>query len=194
MVEKHIDIAIRIFHWCFVSLLICLFVSISLLDNEELHIFFGYLMLSFVVSRILWGFLKKGKGDSWGQYLHTPKEVFQYLSGLFKKNTNRIMQIPNPAGSYMAITMITLFVFISITGLVLEATFEFSGIALLIADNVSYNTAYLVEEVHIYAAYLIIGLSVIHIAGVVYSSKLYGINLPLAIITGRIKPFRRNYD
>ena len=194
MVEKHIDIAIRIFHWCFVSLLICLFVSISLLDNEELHIFFGYLMLSFVVSRILWGFLKKGKGDSWGQYLHTPKEVFQYLSGLFKKNTNRTMQTPNPAGSYMALTMIMLFVFVSITGLILEAVFEFSGIALSAINSISSGTAYLIEDVHMYAAYLIIGLSVIHMAGVVYSSKLYGVNLPLAIITGRIKTLRKNYD
>ena len=181
--QQNIDIVIRIFHWCFVSLLICLFVSISILDNEELHMLFGYLMLSLVASRIVWGFLKRGEDDSWGQYLYAPKEVFQYLSGLFKKNTNRTMQTPNPAGSYMALTMIMLFVFVSITGLILEAVFEFSGIALSAINSISSGTAY-----------LIIGLSVIHMAGVVYSSKLYGVNLPLAIITGRIKTLRKNYD
>ena len=192
--EQSIDIVIRIFHWCLVLLLTCLFVSSTTVDNAEFHLFFGHLISALVVARIAWGFLKKGEQDSWNKYLHKPEQLFRYIAKLLRKETGAAMQLHNPAGSYMSLVMMILLFLSVLTGLMMEAVFEFDGIAMVVMSHTNTETAYLIENIHTYVSYSILGLSVIHIAGVLYSSRLYGVNLPLAIITGRIKYFGNKHE
>ncbi|WP_225879708.1 cytochrome b/b6 domain-containing protein [Abyssogena phaseoliformis symbiont] len=89
---------IRIFHWFLVVLFVTLFITGN--NNNEggaIHIISGYLLTSFVLARIVWGFMGD-KNALWHHYLYNPKSIFNYL--LKPSNLTPIKSKPhNPAGN-----------------------------------------------------------------------------------------------
>ncbi len=181
-----INIVVRIFHWCTVSVFLLLMITGINDSNNELHIILGYLITSLILSRVAWGFWGN-KNALWFKYLHSPKSLINYLNTLFNKNKVKF-QLHNPAGSYMIITMLVLLTVISLTGALLEGAFEFSGILLPLTNHITTEVAFLIKDWHELLAYLMLALVSVHIAGVMHSSRMHNTNLLKMMIIGKPKP------
>jgi len=188
--EKFINIYIRFFHWSLVVIFVILFITGERGDGTDmLHIYFGYLLTSIIFSRILWGFI--GNSDAlWWKYLHSPVQVISYLRNIFKKG-HRNYQLHNPAGSSMILVMIFLLVVLTVSGILLEAVLEFEGVMYFISNYVTDSQAVIVKKMHGMVAHLMLFGIAFHIAGVVYSSYAYKVNMPLMMVTGKINFFSK---
>jgi len=181
-IMKHIDIVVRVFHWCTVSTFLLLMMTGISGMNNEIHIIFGHLIMSLILSRVIWGIW--GDDNSlWIRYLHSPKSLVKYLNAIFKRKNTKL-QLHNPAGSYMVIAMLSLLTIMAFTGLLLESTLEFSGVLLPLTSNIETNVVLLIKNWHELIAYLMLVLIATHIAGVIYSSRIYSTNLLKMMITG----------
>jgi cytochrome b len=188
--EKTINIMVRVFHWSIVILFTILFITG---DNnngaDALHIISGYLLISMLVARILWGVI----GDDnalWKNYLYHPKMIFVYLVKLFSSSTAKF-KIHNPAGSSMILMMITLLLVMSISGLLLESIYEFDGVLLFVTGLITNNQSVIIKEVHGIVAHIMLFAIAFHLIGVGYSSYKYRVNMPLMMITGKINNWRK---
>jgi len=84
----------------------------------------------------------------------------------------------------MVIAMLSLLTIMAFTGLLLESTLEFSGVLLPLTSNIETNVVLLIKNWHELIAYLMLVLITTHIAGVIYSSRIYSTNLLKMMITG----------
>ncbi|GAA6204910.1 cytochrome b/b6 domain-containing protein [Thalassotalea sp. SU-HH00458] len=175
------DLPVRIFHWCFVGVLLALWYT-SDQDSGliELHIKLGYTALGLTLFRILWGFV----GTTHAKFVnfiprpHQLKIYFQQLrAGKVKSYIGH-----NPLGSLMVI-----FILIAV---LLQAT---SG--LFISDDIfsagPYNGVLsaefekLLKMVHTNGFNIIATLSVIHIFAVFYYLIIKKQNLIKPMFTGK---------
>lgn len=193
--EKIINIMVRFFHWSIVVLFTVLFVTGDNDDGSDaLHIVSGYLLVSFLLARILWGVIGN-ENARWKNYLYYPKQVASYLYQLFDATLVHKFQLHNPAGSSMILLMTSLLLMAAITGLLLESLFEFSGALLFLTTYFSDDSALLIKEVHGILAYLMLFAISFHVIGVLYSSFLYKVNMPSMMITGKVSFFKkRKYE
>ncbi len=77
----------------------------------------------------------------------------------------------NPAGGYMIVAMLGLLTYLSVTGMMLT-TDAFWG-------------SHWLKEAHEAGAYAMVGLVMLHLAGVALASVEYGENLVRAMFTGK---------
>ncbi len=189
--ETIINIVVRVFHWSIVTLFVILFVTGDNNDGSDaLHIVSGYLLVSFLLVRILWGIM----GDEnarWKNYLYYPRQVMSYLYQLFDVSLERKFQLHNPAGGSMILVMMSILSITAITGLLLESLFEFSDVLLFATTYFSDDSALLIREVHGILAYLMLFAIGFHVSGVLYSSYAYKVNAPLMMISGKINFFKK---
>lgn len=194
------DPLVRIFHWSLVA-----FFAIAFVTGEEegvLHIYAGYAVIGLVLFRILWGFVGT-EHARFKDFVFGPAKVVQYLRSLASGSPRRYVG-HNPAGGYMVVLLLVTLLVVTITGLKaygteghgpLAANAEISVISTARADedereeneagrmDGNEDEEYW-EEVHEAASYFMLGLIVLHILGVVVSSRLHKENLVKAMITG----------
>ncbi len=180
--KNSIDVVVRIFHWFLVTLFIALFITGDN-NHNTLHIVLGYLLISLIISRLAWGFIGT-RNALWKHYLHTPQSVFGYLSKL-KQQRPTTFTIHNPAGSMMILAMLCMLILIVISGLLMQGLFELDGIFYPLTQSLADSHAFLIRNVHDMLSWLMIFTIVLHIMGVIYSSKIYRINLALMMINGK---------
>jgi cytochrome b len=108
---------------------------------------------------------------------------------MFKKG-HRSYQLHNPAGSSMILVMILLLVILTSSGILVEAVFEFEGVLYFISNLVNDSQAVLIKKIHSLVAHIMLIVIALHIAGVIYSSYAYKVNMPLMMITGKINFFK----
>ena len=187
--KKAINIMVRVFHWSVVILFTILFVTGDNNDGSDaLHIISGYLLISMLITRILWGVI----GDDnalWKNYLHHPKIILSYLAKLSSSTAK--FQIHNPAGSSMILTKMVILSVISISGLILESVLEFDGALLFLTSFIDNNQAMLIKDIHNVLAHIMLLAIAFHLMGVGYSSYKYKVNMPLMMITGKIDTNKR---
>jgi len=194
------DPLVRIFHWSLVA-----FFAIAFVTGEEegaLHIYAGYAVIDLVLFRILWGFVGT-EHARFKDFVFGPTKVVQYLKSLASGSPQRYVG-HNPAGGYMVVLLLVTLLVVTVTGLKaygteghgpLAANAEISVISTARADEDAgeENEAGRMEgneaeeyweEVHEAASYFMLGLIVLHILGVVVSSRLHKENLVRAMITG----------
>ncbi len=200
------DPLIRVFHWGLV-----LAFSIGYLTGDEennLHIYSGYAVLGLIIFRVLWGLIG-ARYARFSDFVYTPKIVIQYLKDLLAKNPRHYVG-HNPAAGWMVIVMLlTLFV-VTLSGLKLYAIEEGAGplasgpTALTIVgsayaddnegDKYSKNgnrrdedgeKDEFWEEVHEVSSNFMVLLVLLHIAGVIISSRLHDEHLIKSMFTGR---------
>lgn len=194
------DPMVRIFHW---SLVAC-FVTAFLTGEEEsaLHVYAGYAILGLVFFRIVWGFIGSDHAR-FKDFVFGPGKVFQYLKSLVSGSPARYIG-HNPAGGYMVVVMLATLLVVTFTGLKvygaeghgpLASNAEVYIIASAKADEEAgeENEAGEMggeaeeefwEEIHEASSYFMLGLILLHIMGVVVSSRLHKENLVKAMVTG----------
>lgn len=189
--ELHIELAIRIFHWVLAVSFIILYVTgINGMGDEYLHITFGNLLTGLFAARILWHFLGHSNSKL-SSYIAKAKNIFPYLKKLIFKHPVSL-EVHNPAGSLMILSMLTIFISLIISGIFIQSFIHFSGLFYLF-EEVFFDDAnvILIKKIHYWIANILLFMTILHISGVLISSKIYQFNFPYLMLTGKPKFLKR---
>jgi len=137
-------------------------------ESRSLHKLAGYVAAGLVVLRIVWGFLGP-QHARFTDFVKSPGEIFAYLSDVVRFRPRRYLG-HNPAGGAMIVLLFVLVLVTAFSGWLSE-TDRFFGVGWI-------------EAVHAGGANLLIGLIVLHVGGVIFSSFMHGENLIRAMFTG----------
>lgn len=160
------DILVRIFHWTIVA---GFALEMFVLDEGKWqHRWVGYVILSAILIRILWGFWGTPHAR-YADWFPTPKKLYAYISSLLKGNEPRYIG-HNPAGAVMMIALIFSMTACGITGW-MQGLDRFWGEEWL-------------QETHEVLANSILVLAGIHVLGAIVESFRHKENLILSMVTG----------
>ncbi len=194
------DILIRIFHW---SLVISFAVAyISSEEENPVHIYSGYTVLGLIVFRVIWGFVGS-KYAKFSDFIRSPKVVYSYVQQNIAGNPQHYIG-HNPVGGWMVLAMIIVLFVVTLSGLKVYAieegkgllavsTVNLSPVPLAIAEeedddddkkNTNEADEEFWEEIHEVSSNLMLLMIVLHIIGVVVSSRKHKENLVKAMLTG----------
>ncbi len=161
------DPFVRLFHWSLVALFICAFLTGD--EIAWLHIRAGYAIAVLVALRILWGFVGS-ENARFAFFVRPPSEVLSFLHDSARLKARRYLG-HNPAGGAMILALLGLLTLVSMTGMLLT-TDAFWG-------------SHLMKAAHEAGVYALVGLVLLHLAGVALASVEHGENLVRAMISGR---------
>jgi len=207
------DLFIRVFHWS----LVILFVVTYFTGEEEntLHIYAGYAIGVLIVARFVWGFVGP-KHAQFSDFVRRPSEVTGYMMAMLSGKAPHY-DGHNPAGGYMVVALLTMIAVTTITGLKVYGeegygplAGDMSVITVAYADDDDEREGYenreedehesgegesgeeFWEEIHEVAANITVLLIILHILGVIVSSRMHRENLVKAMITGVKEPLDKS--
>ncbi len=164
------DPLVRLSHWVVAfSALLAYYTHGGLLT---VHRFAGYLVLLLVIARIAWGFVGN-EHARFSNFVVSPTGTLRYLRLLMLGRETRSIG-HNPAGGAMIVVLLKLLLVIGASGWLL--------------DTATYRDYRPLHSLHGICSDLLIGLTVVHIVGVLYGSWRHGENLVVSMITGRKRP------
>lgn len=199
------DPLVRVFHWS----LVAAFALAWLTGDEEsvAHAYAGYFIIGLLAFRLLWGFIGS-RHARFRDFLYSPRRTIQYLKSLRSGRPEAFLG-HNPAGGWMIVLLLVSLILASYTGLKAygvegHGPLAAAGGVVLVspvqADEEEHERGARAgladgdgnregeefwEELHEFFANLTVFLVIIHVAGVVVSSRLHGENLVRAMFTGR---------
>ena len=110
------DLPTRLFHWMLAVLVINCIVTAKIGGNYmTYHMYSGYLVLTFLFFRLLWGVLG-GYHSKFVNFVRGPSIVLQYAIGLTKKVTIHYLG-HNPLGGWSVVAMLLTLLLQAMTGL-----------------------------------------------------------------------------
>jgi cytochrome b len=160
------DLPLRVFHWLLAGSFVGAFLTAESERWRDVHAVLGYTALAMVAFRLLWGLL----GTRYARFSAlplSPRRAFTYLRSLFSRRPEHHVG-HNPAGSLAIYALLALAAGTALTGL---AAFADSGGKWL-------------GDLHEGLANAMLGLVIVHIAGVVVGSLAHRENLVAAMLTG----------
>ena len=160
------DLPVRIVHWLLAISFAGAFLTAESERFRDVHVAFGYTMLGLLGFRLLWGVLGT-RYARFGSFAFGPRRVVAYLKSLIALKPQHYIG-HNPAGSW---AIYAIFALIATTAASGYAIFNDIGGGWL-------------EELHEGAANALLGLVIVHVAGVLVSSVMHGENLVRAMLTG----------
>lgn len=160
------DIPTRVFHWLLALSFAGAYITAESESWRLAHVTLGYTFGGLILFRLLWGLIGT-RHARFADFAFGPRRVLAYLRSLLGGNPEHHVG-HNPAGSW-AIYAILLF-----------------GLGIAVSGYALYNEigGETFEEVHEVLANLVLGIVVVHIAGVFISSFLHRENLPRSMVTG----------
>lgn len=159
------DIGVRLFHWS----LVAMFASAYLFaEQRTVHIYLGYVVASLIAFRLIWGFAGT-KHARFADFVPGPFKLLRYLRDMISGKEARSLG-HNPAGGAMIIVLLTTISGISVTGYMIGMD--------------AYFGKEWVEDLHKALVNVALGLVVLHLGGVIFSSVRHRENLVKAMITG----------
>jgi len=160
------DLPTRAFHWLLAASFAGAFLTADSERLRDVHVILGYTMLGLVVFRLLWGVIGT-RYARFSSFAFGTKSVVNYLRSILKLSPQRYLG-HNPAGSWAIYALITLVVASALTG---YATYNDIGGDWL-------------EELHEGISNTLLGVVLVHIAGVLVSSLIHRENLVRSMING----------
>ena len=200
------DIFVRLFHWALVCAIIIQYISAE--SHNNLHEKNGVLIICLVLFRIVWGFFGS-KHARFSDFLYRPSIIFQYLSGLIKGKPRHYLG-HNPAGGLMVFVILITLLVTAFTGLkaigskghgpFADKGYQIVQQALADGDDRDEDEAHSGNEgehrslngkheslgkLHEAMSSFLLFLIIVHICGVIVSSRIHRENLIWAMITGK---------
>lgn len=160
------DLPTRVFHWSLALSFAGAFLTAESEPYRGVHVMLGYTLLGLIAFRLVWGFVGS-RYARFSEFAAGPGRVLGYLKSLLAGRPARYLG-HNPAGAVAIFALLGLGLATALSGL---ATYQELGGDWL-------------EEVHEGLANAMLGLVVIHVLGVLVSSRLHRENLVGAMITG----------
>lgn len=180
------DLPLRIFHWCFVLTIFGAWYT-SEQEGEliDLHIQLGYVALSLLIFRILWGIIGS-KHARFLSFIPSPKILMQYLK-TSKKRVNTSTKKKdgaghNPLGALMVVLMITLISLQAVSGLFISDDVFSSG---PYYGSLSKEFEQVMSFLHHNTFDFMIAAIVLHLTAIAYYWRIKKQNLILPMITGK---------
>jgi len=172
------DIPVRLFHWALAS---CFVTAWLTLDNcyLDIHVFAGYLMGGLILFRLLWGFIG-GPYARFHAFAFGWPEVWEYLNRVMNRRPPHFLG-HNPAGSWAIYLLLALGLLITVTGLLGFGGEERQG---PLAELLNYSQGHFALDLHTWLSWLMLGMVIIHLMGVLVESLLHRKNLVAAMLTG----------
>lgn len=160
------DLPTRLFHWLLAASFAGAFLTAESERLAVVHVTLGYTMLGLVVFRLLWGIVGT-QHARFADFAFGPGRVARYVRSLVCGAHERYVG-HNPAGSWAIYAILATVLLAGASG---WATYNEVG-------------GHWVEELHEGLANLLMGLVVVHVAGVVVSSLVHHENLVRSMVTG----------
>lgn len=160
------DAPVRVFHWLLAASFIGAFVTAESERWRLVHVTLGYTVGGLVLFRLLWG-LVGTRHARFAAFVRGPRAVAGYLRSLLSGTPQHTVG-HNPAGA------------LAIVGLL-------GGALLLVGSGwATYNDLGpgFLEDLHEGLGNGLLALVVVHVLGVIVSSRLHGENLVRAMVTG----------
>lgn len=202
--EVHVwDLLVRIFHWSLVVAFTVAYLSGE--EEENLHIYSGYIVLALIGFRVLWGMVGT-RYARFSNFVRSPQTTIAYIKDLFYGRAKRYLG-HNPAGAAMIVALLLSLVVVSYSGLKVYAIEEGAGPLASSLTEISFvKTAYadddehereagdrhedsdeeeFWEEIHEASANFVLFLVIVHVIGVLISGRLHKENLIKAMFTGK---------
>lgn len=160
------DVPTRVFHW---SMVICFAGAWLSAESERwrlFHVTFGYTMLGLVAFRLVWGFAGS-RYAKFSEFLAGPQKIKAYVTAALKGEPIHYVG-HNPLGALAIVMILVLVAGIGLTG------------------YVSYNELnwFKADSLHEVLSNVLMLVVIVHVLGVVISSKLHQENLLKAMVTG----------
>ena len=160
------DLPTRLFHWSLVASFAIAFLTAESEKLRDIHVIAGYTLAGLIAFRLVWGFIGGGY-SRFAEFLPTPQKLIDYLKSLASGKPQHYVG-HNPAGAVAIFLLLGFGIFAAASG---WATHEKLG-------------GHFMKELHEGASNGMMALVVIHVAGVIVSSRLHRENLVRAMITG----------
>jgi len=152
-------------------------------DFLNLHIIAGYIILSLLLIRFIWGLIGT-RYALFSDFIYSPKTVKHFIKDSFSFKAKRYIG-HNPAGGAMIILLMLSLLICTITGIAVYGAEEHAGpMAFWFINNPGFWGDVL-EEIHEFFANFILLLIFIHILGVVVESFIHQENLSRSMMTGK---------
>ena len=161
------DWPVRVFHWTLAVSVIGAYVTGESEDFERLHHTLGWVAAGLIGFRVVWG-LVGTRYARFSEFVRGPEQVWSYIKSLRSGELQHFVG-HNPVGAVAVMLLMALVALSVYTGW------------LALADNAAEWT----EEAHEIASNTLMMLVVVHVAGVLWSSRTHGENLLKAMFTGR---------
>jgi cytochrome b len=161
------DWPVRVFHWTLAASVIGAYVTGESEDFERLHHTLGWVAACLIAFRVVWG-LVGTRYARFSEFVRGPKQVWSYIKSLRSSEPQHFVG-HNPVGA-VAVVLLMALVALSV----------YTGWLALAEDAAEW-----LEEAHEIASNTLIILVVVHVAGVLWSSRTHGENLLKAMLTGR---------
>jgi len=163
------DRAVRVLHWSLVvSVALCAASLIDALGVPGWHRPAGYVALAVVLARAVWGVVGRGHAR-FAQFVRAPGATLSYLRLVLRHREPRTLG-HNPLGAWMIVALLLCVIALAFTGW-LYTTEMFWG-------------SEVVEDLHRALAWGLLGLVVLHVGGVIFTSVRHRENLVRAMIDG----------
>lgn len=170
------DLPTRLFHWAIVLLVPALWATHAL-DQMDLHILLGEVMLGLVLFRLIWGVIGSSTAR-FGQFVRGPVSAFRYLRGKGGEVFGH-----NPVGGWSVLVMLILLAVQ--VGLGLFASDEDNLYSGPLSRHVTEETSHILRDRHETVFYILLGVIVLHVAAILYYLLARRDNLVTPMVTGR---------
>jgi cytochrome b len=174
------DLPVRIFHWALL-LVFAFQVASGYIGGDAMawHVYSGYCMLVLVVFRILWGFAGSTHAR-FASFLAGPVATLHFAKRLFSREA--VPQVGhNPLGGWMVVALVAALALQAASGLFANDGIATEGPLMAL---VSVETATLISQFHRGNVKLLIVLSCLHVAGVLFHWLVKKDDLVGAMFTG----------
>ena len=173
------DLPVRVVHWSIVALLVALIVTGKLGDEWLLwHMRFGQAMLALVLFRVIWGFVGS-RNARFSAFLYRPSRVIRHARSLF--GTHELHATHNPLGGWMVVLLLLALLAQALMGLFTNDDALWGG---PLSERVTKATSDAVSGYHRRFWWVIVVLSSLHIAAVLWYLVRRKENLTAAMVTG----------
>lgn len=161
------DRFVRIFHW---TLVLCVLSNFFVFDDgKDIHQWTGYLAVSLVSLRIVWGFIGS-KHARFSDFFPTPTRLLGHVKA-FKSGAHDSHLGHNPLGALMMLTLICVVLCLGITGW-MQTLDAFWGEEWL-------------QNTHAFIADSLIALATVHAIAAILMGRLERTRLIKAMFTGK---------
>jgi cytochrome b len=170
------DLPVRLFHWALALSIVLGIIFVKIGGNAiEWHAYCGYITLTLVMFRIIWGFV-----GSWHarflNFVPSPKRLIAYLRGQTDGGLGH-----NPLGAFSVLALLLTLLIQALTGLFADDDIFFQGPLAKYASN---STVAFLTSVHHFNQYIIFALIGLHLLAIVYYLLVKKDNLIKPMITG----------
>ncbi|WP_299195400.1 cytochrome b/b6 domain-containing protein [uncultured Amphritea sp.] len=190
------DKFVRSFHWSLVALFAISYVSAE--EIEWLHVYSGYTIAGLVVLRLIWGVIGT-RHARFTDFVPSVSVTKAYISGIRSGKPKHYLG-HNPLGGLMVVAFLVMLALITLSGMKLYAVTEGKGPLAAAPQIHLISPAYADDDdhegrgegegdefwkdIHELAVNLMVLLILLHVAGVVISSRIHNESLVKSMLDG----------